>query len=154
MIIIFGSKPRFNTLSSGQFYCPQCRTRRTYELRSGRNWLTLYFIPLIPLNRLGEVVTCTTCGTNFVKDVLATPAPAATPLDRMAREARADMDGGTPIEFVRQKLINTGLARALTEQTIEAAAGPDRKVCPNDALTYRSTVERCAQCGSMLTPTA
>jgi hypothetical protein len=150
MFILFGTKTRFKTLSTGQFYCPQCRTRRTYELRLARDYFTLYFIPIFPIHKRGEIVTCTTCGTNFQKEVLATPAPASTPLDRMAQQARADMDSGTPIEFVRQKLINTGLARDLADQTIEQAAGPDRRVCPNDALTYRATVERCAQCGASL----
>ena len=78
------------------------------------------------------------------------PEPANSPLERMTREARADLDGGTPIEFARQKLINLGLARDLVDQTIEQAAGPDRRTCPNDALTYRATVARCAQCGTSL----
>ncbi len=78
------------------------------------------------------------------------PIPANTPLDRLAREAQADMDSGTPIEMVRQKLINTGLSREQVDQTIQTAAGPNRRSCPNDRLTYRSTVQRCAQCGAPL----
>ncbi len=150
MIIIFGVKPRHTTISTGQFVCPHCRAPRAYERRRGRNWFTLYFIPLIPLNSLGEDVVCTTCGWSFSPDVLTQPPPAATPLDRLAREAQADMDSGTPIEFVRQKLINLGLARELVDQTIEQAAGPDRKICPADQLTYRATVARCARCGREL----
>ena len=150
MIIIFGSKVRYKTVGAGQFYCPQCKTRRDYELRQARNWFALYFIPIIPLNTVGEFVTCLTCGTNFQRDVLSLPVPSNTPLDRMVREARADMDGGTPIEMVRQKLINTGLRRDLIDQTIEQAAGPDRRACPNDHLTYRAGVPRCAQCGAVL----
>jgi uncharacterized Zn finger protein (UPF0148 family) len=150
MFILFGTKTRFKTLSSGQFYCPQCRTRRTYELRLARDYFTLYFIPIFPVHSRGQVVTCTTCGTNFTKEALATPEPVNNPLERMAREARADLDRGTPIEFARQKLINIGLARELVDRTIEQAAGSDRRVCPDDALTYRSTVERCARCGAIL----
>lgn len=151
MFIIFGTKTRFKTLSAGEFFCPQCRAKRAYELRQARNWFTLYFIPLIPLNMLGEMVTCQTCGTNFQPDILSQPEPATvTPLDRMMREVRADMDSGTPIEFARQKLVNIGLARDLIDQTIEQAAGPDRRVCPNDHFTYRNTVARCAQCGTNL----
>jgi len=150
MIIIFGVKPRYTTISTGQFVCPHCRVSRPYERRRGRNWFTLYFIPLIPLNSLGEAVVCTACGLQFSPDVLTQPTPAVTPLDRFVREAQADMDSGTPIEFVRQKLINIGLARELVDQTIEQAAGPDRKLCPDDQLTYRSTVERCARCGRVL----
>jgi hypothetical protein len=60
MIIIFGSKVRYKTLSTGQFYCPQCKARRDYELRQARNWFSVYFIPVIPLNQIGELVTCCT----------------------------------------------------------------------------------------------
>ncbi len=84
--------------------------------------------------------------------MLSTPIPSNTPLDRLAREAQADMDGGTPIEMARQKLINAGLSRDLVDQVIAQAAGPVRKHCPNDNLTYRSTVQRCAQCGAPLEP--
>lgn len=150
MIILFGTKVRYTTLSSGQFYCPQCKARRDYELRKARSYFTLYFIPIIPLNTLGEFVTCLTCGTNFQKDVLSMPMPAATPLDRFAQEARADMDGGTPIEFVRQKLINTGLKVELADQITAAAAGPDRRRCPVDGLTYRPRAIYCAKCGAAL----
>ena len=144
MIIIFGNKVRYKTIGAGQFYCPQCKTRRDYELRQARNWFALYFIPIIPLNTVGEFVTCLTCGTNFQKEVLSASIPSNTPLDRLAREAQADMDSGTPIEMARQKLINTGLGRDLADQVIAQAAGPDRKHCPNDNLTYRATVQRCA----------
>src|SRR5512147_493837 len=84
MFILFGTKTRFKTLSTGQFYCPQCRTRREYELRLARDYFTLYFIPLFPINTRGEMVTCLTCGTNFQKEVLAVPEPANSPLERMA----------------------------------------------------------------------
>lgn len=150
MIIIFGNKVRYKTISTGQFYCPQCKAQRDYELRQVRNWFALYFIPIIPLNTIGEFVTCLTCGTQFAKEVLSMPMPSHTPLDRLAREARADLDSGTPIEMARQKLINTGLSRDLVEHVIAQAAGPDRKHCPADHLTYRTTVQRCAQCGAWL----
>ena len=150
MLILFGTKTRFKTLSTGQFYCPQCCARQTYALRLARDYFTLYFIPILPIKTRGEVVTCQTCGANFQKEVLATLEPANSPLERMTREARADLDGGTPIAFARQKLINIGLARELADQTIEQAAGPARRVCPVDALAYRATVEHCAQCGAVL----
>ena len=68
------------------------------------------------------------------------------------REAQANLDSGTPIEMARQKLINTSLSRDLVDQVIAQAAGTDRKQCPADRLTYRSTVQRCAQCGAALEP--
>ena len=150
MIIIFGTKVRYKTIATGQFYCPQCKAKRDYEQRKARNYFALYFIPLIPLGDASEFVTCLTCGTNFQQDVLSIPIPTNTPLDRFVREAQVDLDGGTPIEMARQKLINTGLNRDLVEQVIGQAAGLDRKRCPADNLTYRSSVQRCAQCGAAL----
>ena len=154
MIIIFGTKVRYKTIAAGQFYCPQCKTKRDYELRQARNYFALYFIPIVPLGKAGEFVTCLTCGTNFQPDVLSMPVPSNTPIDRLAREAQADLDSGTPIEMTRQKLINTGLSRDLVEQVMAQAAGADRKRCPADGLTYRSNVQRCAQCGAQLEPSA
>ena len=150
MIIIFGTKVRYKTISTGQFYCPQCKTKRDYERRKARNYFALYFIPIIPLSDAGEFVTCLTCGTNFQPDVLSIPIPTNSPLERVVRETQADLDSGTPIEMARQKLINIGLSRDLVEQVIGQAAGTDRKRCPADNLTYRSTAQRCAQCGTPL----
>lgn len=153
-MIIFGTRVRHTTLSSGQFYCPNCKTQRNYELRRARNYFALYFIPIIPMNTVGEYVACQTCGTNFKPDVLKMPPPSATnALDRMMQETRADLDSGTPIEFTKQKLINLGLKSDLIDQTIADAAGPDRNRCPKCSLTYRASVKRCAQDGSELFPT-
>jgi hypothetical protein len=153
-MIIFGTRVRHTTLSSGQFYCPNCKTQRNYDLRRARNYFALYFIPIVPMNTVGEYVTCQTCGTNFKTDVLKLVPPPANAMDRITQETRADLDGGTPIEFATQKLINLGLQRELIDQTIAAAAGLDRSRCPKCSLTYRSTVKRCAQDGSELLPTA
>ena len=152
-MIIFGTRVRHTTLSSGQFYCPNCKAQRNYELRRARNYFALYFIPIIPMNTIGEYVTCQTCATNFKPEVLQMTPPPATAMDRITQETRADLDSGTPIEFARQKLINLGLQRELVDRTIESAAGPDRSRCPKCLLTYRSTVKRCAQDGSELLPT-
>ena len=151
-MIIFGTRVRHTTLSSGQFYCPQCKAQRAYELRRARNYFALYFIPIIPMNTVGEYVTCQTCGTNFKPDVLKMPPPPANAMDRITLETRADLDSGTPIEFAKQKLINLGLQRELIDQTIASAVGPDRSRCPKCSLTYRSSVKRCAQDGSELFP--
>jgi hypothetical protein len=150
MIIICGTKGRYKTITTGQFYCPQCKTKRDYELRKARNYFALYFIPIIPLGDAGEFVTCLTCATNFQKDVLSIPIPTNTPLDRFVREAPADLDSGTLIEIAWQKVINIGVNRSWVEQVIEQAAGPDQIHRPADVLTCRSTELLFAQCGTQL----
>lgn len=69
----------------GQFSCsnPTCKGRKAarqeFELRSGRNWFTVLFIPLIPLNSTGTWVRCAACKTVHPASVLsrASAAPAA-----------------------------------------------------------------------------
>ena len=57
-------------MKEGQFLCPQCATQRRYKYKKVTQFFTLYFIPLIPLNKLGEYVECQTCKGTFVPRVL------------------------------------------------------------------------------------
>ncbi|MBO2446544.1 TerB family tellurite resistance protein [Actinomadura barringtoniae] len=63
----------FRTVSEGTFHCPQCGGDRAYRRRAGRRWFTLFFLPAIPLNRVGEAVECRTCRTRFGVSVLRAP---------------------------------------------------------------------------------
>jgi hypothetical protein len=75
-LIILGTRIIYRTTGQGSFFCPQCRTGRPYRVRLGRRWFTLFFIPVIPMNKVGEYVQCETCRTRFRPDVLAQPAQA------------------------------------------------------------------------------
>jgi len=61
----------WRTVQQGTFHCPQCGAARQYLHRAGRRWFTLFFIPVIPLNSVGEVVVCTTCKARYQPAVLA-----------------------------------------------------------------------------------
>ncbi|MEL7221469.1 MAG: TerB family tellurite resistance protein [Bacteroidota bacterium] len=69
-MIIFGTRSVKFTKEQGQFHCPQCETQRDYKHKSARRFFTLYFIPLIPLDKLGEYVECRTCKGTFIPKVL------------------------------------------------------------------------------------
>lgn len=69
-MIIFGTRGVKFTKEEGQFFCPQCESERPYRHRSVRRFFTLYFIPVIPLDKLGEYVECRTCKGTFVPEVL------------------------------------------------------------------------------------
>lgn len=73
MLLIFGLSVFFRTVSEGTFHCPQCGGDRGYRRRAGRRWFTLFFLPVIPLNRLGEAVECRTCRSRFSVSVLRLP---------------------------------------------------------------------------------
>jgi hypothetical protein len=76
LLIIFGLRVFYRTLAQGVFHCRRCGGDRQYRLRSGRRWFTLFFLPVIPLNRVGEHVQCRTCRTRYVPDVLSQPTTA------------------------------------------------------------------------------
>jgi uncharacterized membrane protein YebE (DUF533 family) len=71
LFIIFGTRGVTWTLKSGQFACPGCGgTQQAYDHKSVRRFFTLYFIPVIPLNKLGEYVQCRRCGGQYNVEVL------------------------------------------------------------------------------------
>jgi hypothetical protein len=76
LLIIFGLRVFYRTIAQGTFHCRRCGGDREYRHRAGRRWFTLFFIPVIPLNSVGEHVRCTTCRTRYVTDVLNQPTTA------------------------------------------------------------------------------
>ncbi|WP_157432032.1 TerB family tellurite resistance protein [Actinomadura hibisca] len=76
-MIIFGLQVVYFTLSKGVFHCPDCGGDREYRRRQGRNFFSLFFIPLIPLNKTGsEFVQCGTCKGRWHVDILTVPTTA------------------------------------------------------------------------------
>ena len=76
MLIIWGLRVFFHTTGEGVFHCQRCGGDRHYRQRSGRKFFTLFFVPIIPLNKVGEHVQCATCGTRYHVDVLNLPTAA------------------------------------------------------------------------------
>lgn len=76
-MIIFGWRVVFFTLTRGVFHCPSCGGDRDYRRRQGRNFFTLFFIPVIPLNKTGgEFIECDTCHGRWETGVLDVPTTA------------------------------------------------------------------------------
>jgi len=73
LLVIFGFRVLYRTIGHGTFHCQRCGGDREYRHRAGRRWLTLFFIPVIPLNRAGEHVRCAVCGTRYHMEVLSLP---------------------------------------------------------------------------------
>ncbi|NQT37641.1 MAG: TerB family tellurite resistance protein [Planctomycetes bacterium] len=69
-MIIFGTRGVTYSAGSGDFYCPQCRSELPYRHKRVRRFFTLYFIPLIPIDLLGEYVECQQCRGTYRLDVL------------------------------------------------------------------------------------
>lgn len=69
-MIIWGSRGLTSEISRHHFHCPQCSVQREGALKQVRNFFTVYFIPLIPLNVRGRFVECTSCSGSFGEEIL------------------------------------------------------------------------------------
>ena len=77
MLIIFGFRINFRTTGTIEFFCPRCGGDRQGNQRSARRWFTIFWVPVIPLNQVGEVLECTTCHTRFEPAVAEQPTTAS-----------------------------------------------------------------------------
>ncbi|WP_293915578.1 MULTISPECIES: RDD family protein [unclassified Sphingobacterium] len=66
MLVIFGTKSVGKTVKTGEFECARCNTQRTYQLKQNQRFFSLFFIPIIPLGKLGDTLECTFCKTAYI----------------------------------------------------------------------------------------
>lgn len=76
MLLIFGITVRSRPMEAGKFHCPNEGGDRTYTLREMRRWFTVFFIPVLPLTILGDVVECDACNAQFDRATLRNPTSA------------------------------------------------------------------------------
>lgn len=72
-MIIWGSRGRVTTIGSGTFHCPRCSSTQPYKHQKLQRYFTLYFIPLFPLDDLGEHIECGQCHNLWKTEVLRQP---------------------------------------------------------------------------------
>ena len=104
MIGLSTTKPVIDT---GSFDCPKCHQQRSYQRKLIKNWISIYFIPIIPIGSSGEVLQCTKCKIEFP----AKSAPRSQASDSPTSEDFAEallvlvaLDRGTPNRKVVAKL--------------------------------------------------
>jgi len=114
VLIIFGLRVFYRTIAQGTFHCRRCGGDRQYRHRAGRRWFTLFFIPAIPLNSVGEHVQCATCRTRYVVDVLQLPTTAqmqaALPAGMRAAVSAMLRSGDPSSPVSRQRAIEAVIA--------------------------------------------
>ena len=69
-MLIIGTMDWASTRDSGGFFCPECGVDRSFRRRACRPFLTVYFIPVIPIGSLSEYIECESCRLQFADDVL------------------------------------------------------------------------------------
>jgi uncharacterized tellurite resistance protein B-like protein len=153
MFILFGTKGVTSTADEGSFHCPQCRGDRNYRLRTVRRFFTLFFLPVIPLNRLGEYIECDGCDGTFQPEVLG--------YDPNEEQRRIDAEFHGAIKVV---MIHMLLADGVVDESEMAAMGqvlseltgetPDlallRQQVDSSAVTGRDPIAVAAEVAPML----
>ena len=106
-MIIFGTKAKKRTIERGIFLCPSCKTEQPYHHMTMQRHGHLYFISLVPMGDVLEVVECQTCSNMWDPSVLA---PALEPAH--TQEAFEDF---------YETLLNVMILMMLVDGTIEDA---------------------------------
>ena len=66
----------FRTTGHGVLHCQRCGGDRRYRQCVGRRWIHIFYIPLVPLDRIDEHVQCRSCRTRYRVEVLSIPTIA------------------------------------------------------------------------------
>lgn len=70
-LIIWGTRGVESVIKQGRFFCPTCGPETRFRQKRVRRFFTLYFIPLIPLDTVGQFVECGSCAGTFKVEVLS-----------------------------------------------------------------------------------
>ncbi len=73
---ILGQRFLFSTTGQGSCHCERCGGDRAYRRLSGRRWLTILLIPVMPIAKAPDHLQCTVCDTRYRLDLLALPTVA------------------------------------------------------------------------------
>jgi hypothetical protein len=114
-VVFIGLGFHFRITGEGSLHCQRCGGDREYRACAGRRWLHVFFLPLVPLDRITEHVQCTTCSTRYRIEVLALPTAARmlAVLPSATRAAAAAM--------LRAGDEDSGLARAAAIEAVRTA---------------------------------
>lgn len=75
-MIIYGYRTSRKPLEQGMFQCPVCGSQAAYLRVKNSTWLTLYFIPVLPVY-FSEKLVCGSCGGESAPGAAASPPPAS-----------------------------------------------------------------------------
>ncbi len=68
-------------------HCPHCNDLRNFQEVQYRQFLSLFFIPILPLSKPGTVFTCVTCGYSINSELAQSSpdehSPSANSSDRV-----------------------------------------------------------------------
>jgi len=132
-MIIFGTRGITTTPERGQFQCPICHAEREFGRKRVRRFFTLYFIPVIPLDKIGEYVECRACKGTYKPDVLHLDPD-------QQKHAEAEFHKAVKLTMI-QMLLSDG---SIEESEVETAREVYERLtnAPLDQDAFLSEIER------------
>lgn len=108
-MILIGTMNWASTRMKGVFQCPECGGSQQFRLRASRPFLTLYFIPVLPIGGLQEYVECRNCKNSFESIILSNRMlPSDTPVEKPSAKRESDKteSNATNEPSFKQDLLN------------------------------------------------
>jgi tellurite resistance protein len=140
-MILIGTLNWSNTRSRGFFHCPTCASREAFRLKATRPFLTLYFIPVLPIGGLEESVQCTRCKNVYDPVILTTRMDTTN-------TTTSDQSGKAKVAFEQDLLTVIALMMMedgrVTEQEISVALQVYSSITRLD-LSREALAKACAQ---------
>ena len=129
-MILIGTMNWSSTLNRGMFQCPNCQTRESYRQKTSRPFLTLYFIPVLPIGGLEEFVQCGRCKEAFDPAILATNMLHSSTDNQASGAASANKSAAPGRDDSFEKELLTVIALIMIEdgQVTEAEISVARKL--------------------------
>jgi hypothetical protein len=69
-MIVWGTSVSEKVIATGRFYCPRCQRERDYELRQHQEWGTIWWVPVVPLEKSERYAQCASCGSTYPEAAL------------------------------------------------------------------------------------
>jgi hypothetical protein len=131
------------TWQRGVFFCPQCREQHPYVKKRAVCFMSVCFIPVLPIKNEGEWILCGSCGSAFRVEVLNHP-PGLAPEELAAAVRRllviVMLDAGATTAE------NVGELRSFC-QAVFGDSASDEQIQQDvlDVQQANASLEECAQ---------
>lgn len=119
-MILIGTMNITRTRGQGDFHCPTCGSLREYSLKSRRPFLTLYFIPTVPIGTSELFVRCAGCKSNW--------DPAILNMD--ARDHQVAQDTRFRVEAFRAAVLVVLHGGGINDREIDALLEISKRISP------------------------
>ncbi|MBT4837043.1 MAG: zinc ribbon domain-containing protein [Methylococcales bacterium] len=71
MLILFGEQIIKKNLKQVEVYCPVCQKKTKYTLSRTREFFTLFFVPVIPMQEIEYLAECEQCKSSMPPDFIS-----------------------------------------------------------------------------------